>query len=193
MSFEKTGIVSSGNIYESSGTNLLINSEKYTANNPYILTGSRSDLYVDTDQYCRVTPGKTYYYTCQTDAEWASSHGATDATRNKVTIWLYVSKEYNPSDYSYTYPICFTSSNWITKGIWKYTVPADCNMVRVRYNTYSDGTTTITKKFWDTKLIPAEYFVATPPSKIRLFTLRMDLSLQEKLWNIKSLEGGDLV
>ena len=165
MSFEKTGIVSSGNIYESSGTNLLINSEKYTANNPYIVTGNRTDLYVDTDQYCRVTPGKTYYYICQTNAEWAPSHGLSDATQNKVTIWLYISKEYDPSKYGYTYPICFTSANWISKGIWKYTVPSDCNMARVRYNTYSDGTTTITKKFWDTKLIPAEYFVSTPPRK----------------------------
>lgn len=160
MSFDKTGIISSGNIYESSGTNLLVNSEKYTANNPYILTGNGSDLYKATDQYCRVIPGKTYYYLSQTDAEWSSKH--TNTGSGQVTIWLYLLKEYNTSNLGWDSAMCFTSSNWVTKGIWKYTIPDGYNMVRVRYNSYSDNTTTITKKFWDTKLIPSEYFVSTP-------------------------------
>ena len=163
MSFNKNGNISASAIYESAGTNLLINSEKYTKDSPYVVTGTRADLYVETDQYCRVTPGKTYYYTCQTDGEWAATHGVTDSTINKVTIWLYVSEEYNPSSYGYKTPVCFTSSNWVSKDVWKYTIPSGCNMVRVRYNTYTDGTNAVTKKFWDTMLIPAEYFVSTPP------------------------------
>lgn len=191
MSFNKNGIISAGAIYESAGANLLINSEKYTKDRPYIVTGTRTDLYVETDQYCRVTPGKTYYYICQTDGEWSYSHGNTGS--GQVTIWLYLLKTYDPSNTGYDNPICFTSSNWIRKGIWKYTIPESYNMARVRYNTYSDETTTITKKFWDTKLIPAEYFVSTPPSKIRLFTLQTDSSPLEKSWSIKSSKGGDLI
>ena len=67
-------------------------------------------------------------------------------------------------------------------------------MARVRYNNYSDGKTSITAKFWDTKLIPAEYFVSTPPRKIWHQCLsEMDSSLQEKLWSTKLPKGGDLV
>ena len=163
MGLNKNGIISVSAIYESAGANLLINSEKYTKDNPYIVTGTASDLYVETDQYCRVTPGKTYYLTCQTDKEWNSGHN--NGNKDKVTIWLYVSVEYNPNSYGYKTPLCYTSSNWISKGVWRYTVPSDCNMIRIRYNEYSDGSTTVTAKFWDTKLIPAEYFVATPPSQ----------------------------
>lgn len=190
MSFDKSGIISTSAIYESAGTNLLVNSEKYTKTTPYILTGTSIDDYRDTDQYAQVNPGETYYLISQTDTAWNSGHGTE---RKKVTIWLYISETYNPSYMGYKNPVCFHSGNWISPGIWRYTIDAGCHMVRVRYNNYSDGKTSITAKFWDTKLIPAKYFVSTPPSKIRLFTLRTDLSLQEKSWNIKLLEGGDLV
>ena len=193
MSFNKNGIISASAIYESAGANLLINSEKYTKDSPYIVTGTKSDLCIETNQYCRVTPGKTYYLTSQTDKEWNSGHN--NGNKDKVTIWLYIMQEYDPSNiYKYKTPVCFTSSNWVSKGIWKYTVPSDCNMARIRYNEYSDGTTTVTAKFWDTMLIPAEYFVSTPPSQNRhLCLLETELFLRERSWNTKLPKGGDLV
>lgn len=152
---DKNGNVESNNIYESYGTNVLQNTEQYTVEHPYVLTGTGSDIIAVTNQYAKVTPGKTYYLVCQTDKEWNSDHGNGIA---KPTIWLYMSKTYDANNEGYDNPVNFTSGNWVTKGIWKYTVPSGYNMARIRYNTYSDGSATATAKFWNTKLIPEEYF-----------------------------------
>ena len=82
-----------------------------------------------------------------------------DDAKGKVTIWLYLLKTYDSSNYGFDNPICFTSSNWVKKGIWKYTIPSGYNMVRIRYNTYSDGSNSVTAKFWETHLIPEKYFI----------------------------------
>ena len=156
MSITKQGIITSPNIYESEGTNVLNNTEKYTKSNPYVLSGIGTDIIGVIDMYCRVTPGKVYYFTCQTDSEWASNHAGN---KGEVTIWLYLVKIYDPSNTGYDAPILFTSSNWVEKGIWKYTIPDGYNMARVRFNTYSDGTDSVTCKFWDTMLIPEKYYI----------------------------------
>ena len=159
----KNGNVNTSAVYESAGTNVLINSEKYTIDHPYSFSGTSIDIYKDTDQIAKVIPGKTYYLIAQTNKEWNSGH--VNGNCDKVTIWLYMSTTYNPTDYNYKTPVCYNSSNWISKGVWKITMPSDINMVRVRYNNYSDGSTTVTAKFWDTFLIPEEYFISTPPLK----------------------------
>lgn len=161
MGFSKSGLITASVIKESHGTNVLTNSEKYTADSPYIVTGTAADLYKETDMYGQVTPGKTYYFISNTDKEWNNGHG--NGNKDKVTIWLYVSEKFDATSYGYKTPVCFTSANWVSKGIWKYTIPTGCNMVRVRYNEYSDGSTTVTAKFWDTKLIPEESYVPTVP------------------------------
>ena len=162
MSITKQGIITSPNIYESEGTNILLNSEKYTMTNPWIAASSSTDGYITTDMYCRVTPGEVYYFTCQTDSQWASGHFGN---KGEVTIWLYLLKTYDPSNLGYDSPILFTSSNWVAKGIWKYTIPDGYNMARVRFNTYSDGANSVTCKFWDVRLIPEKYYVpSTPPT-----------------------------
>ena len=157
MGFLKSGLITAADFKESCGTNVLTNSDKYTADSPYVVTGKSTDLCVTTDQYAQVTPGKTYYFLSSTDKEWNNGHG--NGNKDKVTIWLYVSEKFDATNYGYKTPVCFTSANWISKGVWKYTIPAGCNMVRVRYNEYSDGSTTVTAKFWDTRLIPEEYYV----------------------------------
>lgn len=159
MGIMKRGLVTSSNIHESSGMNLLNNSQKYTSATPWVLSGTSGDNYVETDMYCQVTPGATYYFTCRTDCNWADGHGYTDSRKGKATIWLYLLKTYNASNTSYDAPICFTSSNWVTTGVWKYTIPSEYNMARVRYNTYSNGTDSVTCRFWDTFLIPEKYYV----------------------------------
>lgn len=162
MSVTKSGIITSSEIYESEGTNILLNTEKYTRANPFVLSGSNRDIYCSTIMYNRVTPGKTYYLSCQTDSEWSKRHvDASDAgdVTGKVTIWLYLLKVFDANNGNFDLPVCFTSSNWVEKGIWKYTIPAGYNMARVRFNTYSDGTNQVTCKFWDVRLIPEEYYV----------------------------------
>ena len=161
VQFKKNGVVASGNIYESNATNLLENAYKYTRENPYIVTGTSSDIIKVTDMYTQIIPGETYYLTCQTDSEWASSHGYSESTKGKVAIWLYLLKTFNASNTGYDLPILFntSSSTFIRKGVWKYTIPSGYNMARVRFNTYSNGTDTVTCKFWDVRLIPEKYYV----------------------------------
>lgn len=191
----KNGNITINNFYESNAMNQL-NGTRYTNENPYILTGTSNDIYRAIDNECKVEPGSTYYLMCQCNKEWSPRHGYLEnVSKGKVTIWLYLSKEYNKDSYSYDSPISFTSSNMITNGVWKYTIPSGYNMVRIRVNTYSDGETQITAKFWDIALIPEKYYISsTPPTKIHhLSILERTLFQQEKLWNIKSSEGGDLI
>ena len=151
--------MTANNIYESSGANIFNNSQKYTSATPWVLTGTSGDIIATTDMYCQVTPGATYYFTCKTSSSWADGHGYNDSRKGKATIWLYLLRTYNASNNGFDSPICFTSSNMIANGVWKYTIPSDMNMARVRYNTYSNGTDSVTCKFWDTFLIPEKYYV----------------------------------
>lgn len=159
MSVTKSGIITSSEICESEGTSILLNTEKYTRTNPYVLSGTSSDIYKGTDMYGAVVPGQTYYLYCQTDSEWADGHRYNDERKGKVTIWLYLVKTFDASNTGYDKPVCFTSSNWVEKGLWKYTIPDEYNMARIRFNTYSNGTDTVTCKFWDTMLILEKYHV----------------------------------
>lgn len=170
MSITKQGIITSPNIYESKGTNILLNAEKYTMSNPWVLTGTVRDIITATDMYCRVTPGKAYYFTCQTDSQWASDHLGN---KGEVTIWLYLLKTYDPSNTGYDSPILFTSSDWVAKGIWKYTIPDGYNMARVRLNTYSNDGNAVTCKFWDVRLIPEKYYVPSTPTPGNSASLRI--------------------
>lgn len=56
----------------------------------------------------------------------------------------------------YDTPVCFTTSNQIADGIWKYTVPSGYHMIRIRTNTYSDGTNSVTTKFWNIEVAPED-------------------------------------
>lgn len=169
---KKNGIFSNKYITDCDSQNQLINSEKYTVSSPYVISGTRSDLWVITDMYTRVIPNNTYYFTCQTDSQWASGHFGN---KGEVTIWLYLLKTYDPSNTGYDSPILFTSSSWVAKGIWKYKIPDGYNMARVRFNTYSDGEETVTCKFWDVKLIPEKYYVdSTPPQNLPSFKIGSD-------------------
>ena len=160
VQFKKNGTVSMNNLRESDGMNLLTNSEKYTAGSPYVVTGTGSDIIATTDMYCQITPGETYYLIAESNPGWADGHGYTDARKGKGIIWLYLSKVYNPDSTGYDSPVSFgtASSTKIRDGVWKYTIPSEYNMARIRLNTYSNGTDSVTCKFWNVKLIPEKYY-----------------------------------
>lgn len=184
MNITKSGIFKSPSINESSGANILLNSEKYTQATPYVVSGTSMDIYQETDMYNRVTPGETYYLTCKTNAPWATDHLGDKGT---VTIWLYLLKTFNASNTSYDSPICFVygASNNIANGVWKYTIPSGYNMARIRYNTYSNGTDSVTVKFWDTFLIPAKYYVPeNPTSGVPSFHLGKDYISAREIYEL---------
>lgn len=163
----KSGIVKTDTLYDGNGGNIL-NGTRYTKENPYILSGKSSDIIAVTNNYAKVIPGTTYYLTAKTDTAWSSAHGYSTSTAGKATIWLYLRQTYNSSDTGYDSPILFTSSNWIKEGVWKYTIPSNMNMARIRFNTYSDGTNSVTVRFWDINLIPIEAYIGGENSSMRI-------------------------
>ena len=186
----KNGNIEKQNFYESDAMNLF-KGRQYTSKNPYVLTGTTKDINLSIDNYCQVTPGKTYYYLAKCDTEWSDKHGYFEDTKGKATMWLYLCKVYDENNRGYDKPIRFMSKNMIADGVWEYTIPDGYNMARVRVNTYSDGTDTVTVKFWDMKLIPAEYYVNSSLSLH--FMLERIISHQERVWRSKSSKGGGLV
>lgn len=113
-------------------------------------------MYREMTLYAEVVPGKTYYLMAECFPAWAPSHGASDTNYGKGTIWFYVSKTYNPSSMGYDTPVCFSSSNQVADGLWKYTVPSGYHMIRIRTNGYSNGTDSTTTKFWNIRVIPED-------------------------------------
>ena len=128
--------------------NLLTNAEKYTHSSPLIKTSASTDGYSTTDMYCQVTPGETYYFTCETDGQWYQHNtSGVDPSNKYVTVWFYLTKTYDPSNTGYDNPVCLTKS--MGNGRWIYQIPNGYNGLRIRTNTYSNGTNAITVKFWN--------------------------------------------
>lgn len=166
-SFNKNGIITASSLIDNTGANIL-DGTRATSNNPWVLSNTVVDIINVTNNACKVTPGKTYYLTCKTDKTWATQHAGAVGT---VAIWLYLYNTYNISNFeNYNKPVCFlkNSQGYIRDGLWKYTIPSGYNMARVRLNTYSDGSTRVTSKFWDINLIPEEDFanINTKPGRI---------------------------
>lgn len=159
-SFYKNGIIN-GAVSESLSENIL-NGTHYSVDNPITVSGTASDIIKVTDNYAQVTPGETYYLMATCNGEWSPQHGySADSSAGKACIWLYISKVFNTSSMSYDSPILFTSKSMISTGVWKYTVPAGYNMARIRLNTYSNGTDTVSLDFWNLALIPASLYTKT--------------------------------
>lgn len=165
MVINKNGNINVDNIYESKAMNVL-EGNRYTSKNPYVLSGKGVDIYKTLEMYGRIIPGKTYCLIAKCNRQWASNHYASynDITFQKATIFLYLKKEYveNSDLDKFNAAVNFNSStNMIDDGVWEYTVPNGFNQATIRVNTYSDGENTISTKFWDIALIPKEYYI--PP------------------------------
>lgn len=128
--------------------NLLINANQYTYSTPLIKTSSSKDGYSTTDMYCQVVPGETYYFSCETDGQWYEHNtSGVDPSNKYATLWFYLTRTYDPSNTGYDNPICLTKA--MGDGRWIYTIPEGYNGLRVRTNTYSNGTDAVTIKFWN--------------------------------------------
>lgn len=166
-SIEKNGNVNATFVESMSGS--IFNGTKYTRDNPCVLTGTSTDIIATTNNYTQVIPKKTYYLLCSCDSGWSPSHGYSEASAGKATIWLYMSKTFNANSMGYDSPVLFTSASMIADGVWKYTVPDGYNMARARLNTYSDGTNSVSVKFWDIALIPEENYVGQGGSAMKIY------------------------
>ena len=129
------------------------------ADKAFPVSGTSRDIIITTDLYTAVTPETTYYLQAKCDSGWADAHGYIESRKGKGTIWLYLYKKYDLSNYEYDSPICFTSSNKISDGVWKYTIPSEYVAARIRLNTYSNGTDKVTATFRDIHLIPEKYYI----------------------------------
>lgn len=162
--FYKNGNIRAGQIIESNYGDLLAGDriKQYTASNPYILTGTSHDIITVISGKVAIPTnvGNIFYLCAKCAPEWAAHHGYSTATAGKCTIWYYLDNTASNNLYSYDQPICYNASNWIKEGVWRTTIdPNIYKTLSIRVNTYSDGTNSVTTKFWDIKIIPEKYYI----------------------------------
>ena len=155
-------------------SNLLTWSNNYTKTTPYVHTSSARDgyKYLGNDSLITVTPGKTYYVQLKSDGIPSDVHSGHDGTvTNKFTLWFYIRKIGTTKAIgSYDSTACFMSTNIYKNGqvnhlyVWKWKAPSNAQDITLRTNSYSDGTTAVTLKFWDFK-IEEDTYTAYVPSK----------------------------
>ena len=115
--------------------------------------------------YCQITPGETYYFSCETDGEWYQHNtGGVDPSNKYATLWFYLTKTYDPNNTGYDNPICLTKAMGNGRGIYK--IPEGYNGLRVRTNTYSNGTDAVTIKFWNFHLSKGNAIVPASAQEI---------------------------
>lgn len=153
--------------------NLLSWTSNYTRTSPYVHTSSAADGYqgMGAPSLVTVTPGKTYYVQVKCDHTPKASHGGTGAPCDQFTFWFYVRNVgTSKSVGGYDSAVCFTSTNIYRNDpvhnlyVWQWTAPSNAQDITLRTNSYSDGTTSVTLKFWDFKIEADKYTAYVPPS-----------------------------
>ena len=142
------------------GLNLFVNAGEYTASSPYTVTSNKADNH--TSQF---NNGKKIYtgvpfktgqkitLQAKSNLPWSGVHqlGIT----NKAGFWLYWGSKQNAMDGKYVYAQFIAGDN-ATNFVKTITVPEVSGVAEVyccfRFNTYSDGSTDLTGKFWDLML-----------------------------------------
>lgn len=130
-------------------SDLLSGTSKYTESNPYVVTGTSKDIIaLAKDLYVENLQPGTYTLSAKTDGVWVShstSIVGIPPSAKATGLWLCGVQS-----------ITDTSSNGInfTMGA---TVPNTLTVTKagtymVRFNAYSNGTDSVTRKFWDVKL-----------------------------------------
>jgi len=149
-------------------------SRDYTSATPYVHTSAAADGYksMGADSLVTVTPGHTYYIQVKCDHAPKASHGNGGVISDQFTFWLYVRKQGTTKSVGgYDSTVCFTNqgSSVVMLDdtrhlyVWKWTAPSTAQDITLRTNTYSDGTTPVTMKFWDFKFEDGSYTAYVPP------------------------------
>lgn len=145
--------------------NLLTWTKNYTSATPYNHTSASKDGYViHSESLTTVTPNTVYYLSLKSTGIPGSHDTSGSAVTNKFTVWFYLRiTGTTKSVGGYDSAICFSSSgayiNDQKNGIyvWKWTAPSNAQDVVIRTNSYSDGSTSVTIKFWDFKIEKGVY------------------------------------
>lgn len=135
------------------GRNLLINSYKYTKDNPFTLTTTAADGYTYIKSLGMNVPlvaGQLYVIQAKTDGEWSSFHGAQDP--KYVNLWLVGNNSSFGSDNTLN-DVLYKPN--LGNNSWLWTCPDSWGekYLTIRVNNYNtDGTTSVTHKYWDFKV-----------------------------------------
>lgn len=140
------------------GTNLLINSSLYRADNPITATSNSTDYFApNREMYMLCTPGETYTFQAVTDGIWGN-HASNVSSTPVTHLFLYLQTAdipfENPGSYSKAVSINAGAYLGQTgRGVWTYTIPTDKQYVRlrIRYDIHSDGSAPVTVSWWDFK------------------------------------------
>lgn len=151
--------------------NLLTWTKNYTEAEPYVHTSAATDgfKFLGNDSLITVTPGKVYYVQLKSDHTPKSSHGSTGSVCDQFTFWFYIRNTGTTKNIGqYDQTNCFTSANIFINDpsrnlyVWKWTAPSNAQDITLRTNSYSDGTTAVTLKFWDFKIEEGTYTSYVP-------------------------------
>ena len=144
--------------------NLLPNrGQYYSESTAYSWTSSAKDGCTWlTGSHFIVEPSTTYTFSVCSDGNLAPSHDTSgkDPSLKLFTMWLYLCNSdttKTPSGGGYDNPVCFTSANYNhqqigNRHIWQYTTRSTETHMSVRVNNYSNGTDSLTIKYWQIKI-----------------------------------------
>ena len=154
--------------------NLLTWTKNYTEATPYVHTSSAKDgyKYLGNDSLITVTPTKVYYVQVKCDGTLSSYHASgAGVVSDRFTLWFYIRNIGTSKGIgSYDQTTCFTSASTDILVndpgrqlyVWKWTAPSNAQDITLRTNSYSDGTTAVTLKFWDFKIEEGTYTSYVP-------------------------------
>ena len=154
--------------------NLLMWTQNYTEASPFVHTSSAKDgyKYLGNDSLITVTPGKTYYVQVKCDGTLCDYHASgAGVVSDRFTLWFYIRNIGTSKGIgSFDQTTCFTSAyTGILVNdpdrhlyVWKWTAPSNAQDITLRTNSYSDGTTAVTLKFWDFKIEEGTYTSYVP-------------------------------
>ena len=151
--------------------NLLTWTKNYTEASPFVWTSARADgsCYMGNDTLVTVTPGKDYYIQLKSTAIPGTHATGGTAVTNNFTLFLYRRNQGTTKAVgSYDGFTNLDTNNIFINDpdrqlyVWKWTAPSNAQDITLRTNSYSDGTTAVTLKFWDFKIEEGTYTSYVP-------------------------------
>lgn len=156
---KKTEVTEAIDNIDIGGRNLFIGTSKYTVDTPFTITSASRDQYVTNFDGVFIystelfKAGDTVVIQAESNLPWASSHGTEPG---KVGFWLYLGTFEQVKQGQYEYPSFIKGDSVHTSIRSVITLPVVSDLsdiyIGFRFNTYSNGSDSVTGKFWNLKL-----------------------------------------